>query len=71
MKQDLHPSFYDIVPSVASAVLRRFRGWVSREDLTQECWLWAVAKNNAFLDMLNEEIDYVQEMEYKTQEHQI
>lgn len=55
MKQDLHPSFYDIVPSVASAVLRRFRGWVSREDLTQECWVWAVAKNAAFMDMLNEE----------------
>ena len=55
MKQDLHPSFYDIVPSVAGVIFRRFKGWVSREDVIQECWLWAVAKNAAFLDMLNEE----------------
>ena len=54
MNKELHPSFYDIVPSVAGVITRRFRNWVSREDIIQECWVWAVAKNNAFKEMLDE-----------------
>lgn len=51
---ELHPSFYDIVPSVANVICNRFKGWVTKEDVVQECWLWAVARNSHFLDQLNE-----------------
>ena len=52
--KDLHPSFADIVPSVASVVARRFKGYVTKDDVMQECYLWAITKNAAFTDMLNE-----------------
>jgi len=50
----LHPTLYDIVPSVASVVSKRFRHWVEREDVIQECWLWATLKNRAFCELLDE-----------------
>lgn len=52
--KDIHPSFADIVPSVASVVARRFKGYVTKDDLVQECFLWAVQKNTAFTEMLDE-----------------
>ena len=54
MSKELHPAFYDLVPSVANVIVRRFRNVVPKEDVIQECWAWAVAKNAAFEDMLNE-----------------
>ena len=39
MTEELPESIYLIVPSVANVVLRRFRGWVDREDLMQECYV--------------------------------
>ena len=54
MTKEIHPAFYDIVPSVANVIVRRFRNIVPKEDVIQECWAWAVAKNAAFEDMLNE-----------------
>ena len=57
MNRDLHPAFSDIVPSVAAVVTRRFRNIVPKEDVIQECWAWAIAKNNHFLEDLNEPND--------------
>ena len=54
MTKEIHPAFYDIVPSVANVIVRRFRNIVPKEDVIQECWAWAVAKSPAFEDMLNE-----------------
>jgi RNA polymerase sigma factor (sigma-70 family) len=54
MRDDIHPTFFDLVPSVANVIVRRFQGWVTREDVCQECWVWAVAKNSHFLEQLNE-----------------
>jgi RNA polymerase sigma factor (sigma-70 family) len=51
----LHPSLVDIVPSVASVVYRRYRGYVEREDLIQECYLWATSRNDSLEEQLNEE----------------
>jgi RNA polymerase sigma factor (sigma-70 family) len=51
----LHPSLADIVPSVASVVYRRYRGYVEREDLIQECYLWATSRNDSLEEQLNEE----------------
>ena len=51
---DMHPTFYEIVPSVVRVVMRRFRGWVEPDDLKQECYKWAVAKSESFEEKLNE-----------------
>lgn len=54
MSEDLHPTFYELVPSVATVIMRRFKGWVDKKDVMQECYAWSVAKNSAFLEQLNE-----------------
>ena len=52
---ELHPAFYDIAPSVASSITRRFRGYVEREDVLQECFTWAMARSEHYATLLNEE----------------
>ena len=51
---EIHPSIYDIVPSVVKVVAKRFRGYVEESDLRQECYLFAAGKNHQFKDLLNE-----------------
>jgi RNA polymerase sigma factor (sigma-70 family) len=54
---NIHPTFFDLVPSVVRVVMRRYRGWVEPDDLKQECYAWAAAKSSTFADKLNEEDD--------------
>lgn len=54
MSEELHPTFYELVPSVATVIMRRFKGWVDKQDVIQECYAWAVAKNTTLLEQLNE-----------------
>lgn len=42
---ELHPSIYDIVPSVAGAIHKRFEKWTERSDIKQECLLWAMTRS--------------------------
>jgi RNA polymerase sigma factor (sigma-70 family) len=51
---ELHKSIYDIAPSVASAIARRFRGYVERDDVLQECLAWALTRGTQFNDALSE-----------------
>jgi hypothetical protein len=51
---ELHKSIYDIAPSVASVIARRFRGYVERDDVLQECLAWALTRSKQFDEMLNE-----------------
>lgn len=46
---ELHPSIFDIAPSVANAVYKQFRNFVERDDVKQECMQWAMAR-----------VDYIQ-----------
>lgn len=55
MTPELHPTFKDLVPSVANVIVRKFKGWVDRDDVKQECYLWAVGRGQQFTDLLNEE----------------
>ena len=55
MTFELHPTFKDLVPSVANVIVRKFKGWVDRDDVKQECYLWAVGRGQQFTDLLNEE----------------
>lgn len=51
---ELHPSIYDIVPSVASAVYKRFNKWTDRSDIKQECLLWALNRTEWINAQLSE-----------------
>ena len=52
---NLHPIFYDLVPSVAGSIYRRYRQWVERDDVIQECYSWAMGRADHFAELLNEE----------------
>lgn len=55
MSNQLHPAFFDLVPPVANSIFRRFRQWVERDDVTQECYAWAMARADHYSELLNEE----------------
>ena len=54
MKPELHPTLYELVPSVAFVISRKFKGWIDLEDIKQECYLWAISRGQQFNDLLNE-----------------
>ena len=54
MNPQIHPAIYDLAPSVTRVICRRFRGFVDREDVLQECYLWAMSRSVQFDEMLNE-----------------
>jgi len=41
---NLHPSIYDIAPSVANTVYKQYKNFVERDDVKQECMQWALAR---------------------------
>lgn len=51
---EIHPSLYDIIPSVVRVVYRKYRPWTEESDIRQECYLFAAAKHNQFKDLLDE-----------------
>lgn len=51
---ELHPSIYDIVPSVVKVVSRRFKGFVEESDVRQECYLFAASKYQQHRELLDE-----------------
>jgi RNA polymerase sigma factor (sigma-70 family) len=54
MSPELHPTLYDLVPSVSYVISRKFKGWVETDDIKQECYLWAIGRGQQFTDLLNE-----------------
>ena len=54
MTPELHPTIYELVPSVTYVIVRKFKGWVDPEDVRQECYLWAIGRGQQFTDLLNE-----------------
>jgi RNA polymerase sigma factor (sigma-70 family) len=55
MNNQLHPAFFDLVPPVAGSIYRRFRQWVERDDVTQECYAWAMGRADHYSELLNDE----------------
>ena len=55
MSPELHPTLYELVPSVAYSIVNKFKGWVDPDDVRQECYLWAIGRGQHFTDLLNEE----------------
>lgn len=55
MTKELHPTIADLVPVVASSIARKFKGWVDKDDVKQELYLWALNRQDQYFDQLNEE----------------
>lgn len=50
----VHPSILDLAPSVARSVANRYGKWVEKDDLKQECILWAMHRAEWVDSQLNE-----------------
>lgn len=53
MTNELHPSLEQIVPSVVTTILRRYRAYVEKGDLTQEAWAFVLSRAEAFNELLS------------------
>lgn len=51
---ELHPSIYDIAPSVASTVYRRYKKFVEYSDIKQEMLMWALTRAATHAEQLSE-----------------
>ena len=40
---------------VAGSITRKFNGWVEKDDIKQELYLWALNRQDQYFDQLNEE----------------
>jgi len=52
---ELHPIVYELAPSVAYAIHRRYKHWVERDDITQECIAWAITRNDYITEQMSVE----------------
>lgn len=55
MTRELHPTIVDLIPAVAGPIARKFKGWVDRDDVKQELYLWALNRQDQYFNQLNEE----------------
>jgi DNA-directed RNA polymerase specialized sigma24 family protein len=51
---DLNPFIVDLVPSVARSIVNRFGKWVDKDDVKQECLIWAMSRTEWVNQQLNE-----------------
>jgi len=51
---DIHPIVYELAPSVARSIHNRFKQWVDKDDIKQECILWAMSRIQWVNEQLNE-----------------
>lgn len=53
----IDPVVYDIAPGVTRAIHNRYKAYVEREDILQECLSWALSRNKWITDQLLEATD--------------
>jgi hypothetical protein len=51
------PVIYDIAPGVARAIHSRYKAYVEREDVVQECLSWALTRHSWIAEQLLEATD--------------
>ena len=51
---EVHPTVADLAYSVARSVANKYGRWVERDDLKQECILWAMSRSEWIDEQLNE-----------------
>ena len=54
---ELHPVVYDLAPSVAGTIYRRYKNYVERDDIKQECLAWAMTRNSYITEQMSEPND--------------
>lgn len=54
MTYPLHRSVYEIADSVSYVIIRRYKAWVERDDVKQECYLWGISRGQQLTDWLSE-----------------
>ena len=59
---ELHPIVYELAPSVAYAIHRRYKHWVEKDDIAQECIAWAITRNAYITDQMS--VEDVKQLEY-------
>mgnify|MGYP006275319141 CR=1 FL=1 len=52
---DAHPSIADIIASVSQSMYRRYKQFVERDDLVQECYAWYFSRAEHFNELLSVE----------------
>lgn len=51
---DVHPVILELAPSVARSIVNRYGKWVDKDDIKQECILWAMSRTEWVNQQLNE-----------------
>jgi DNA-directed RNA polymerase specialized sigma24 family protein len=51
---ELHPVVYDLAPSVAGTIYRRYKNYVERDDIKQECMAWAMTRTAYITEQMSE-----------------
>ena len=51
---DVHPVILELAFSVARSIVNRYGKWVDKDDIKQECILWAMSRTQWVNDQLNE-----------------
>ena len=59
---ELHPIVYELAPSVAYAIHRRYKHWVEKDDIAQECIAWGITRNNYITEQMS--VEDVKQLEY-------
>ena len=54
---ELHPVIYDLVPSVANTIYRRYKAFVEKDDVKQELMAWAMTRAEDHIIDLMEPIE--------------
>jgi DNA-directed RNA polymerase specialized sigma24 family protein len=64
---ELHKNIYDIVPTVAQTIHRRYNNFVERDDVKQECLKWALTR----IEYINEQLSEPEVKKRQHNEHRI
>jgi len=59
---ELHPIVYELAPSVAYAIHRRYKHWVEKDDIAQECIAWGITRNNYITEQMS--VEDAKQLEY-------
>ena len=64
---ELHENIYDIVPTVAQTIYNRYKNFVERDDVKQECLKWALTR----IEYINEQLSEPEVKKRQHNEHRI
>ncbi len=51
---ELNPVVYELVPAVATTIYRRYKNYVEKDDIKQECMAWAIGRTAYINEQMSE-----------------